>query len=71
MSLAQVVYRMSTDADFAEHWRRNPEDALQTKGFILTREELAFLRNGLTGGGFGSGNSVGLSELALKARSWM
>ena len=71
MSLAQVVYRMSTDADFAELWRRNPEDALEKKGLKLTREELAFLSNGLTRGGFGSNNSVGLSELALKARNWM
>ena len=71
MSLAQVVYRISTDADFAEHWRRNTEDALAKKGLSITREELAFLRNGLTRSGFGTSNSVGLSELALKSRSWM
>jgi hypothetical protein len=71
MSLAQVVYRITTDTDFAEQWRRNPEAALDGKGLMLSREELAFLRNGLTRSGFGSSNSVGLSELALKARSWM
>jgi hypothetical protein len=71
MSLAQVVYRISTDADFAEHWRRNPEDALEKKGLNITREELAFLRNGLTRSGFGTTDSIGLSELALKSRTWM
>ena len=73
MSLAQVVYRMYSDADFAERWRHNPEDALETKGLKITREELAFLRNGLTRGGFGLNNSVGLAELALKSqsRTWM
>lgn len=71
MSLAQVVYRISTDADFAELWRHNPEGALQKRGLKLTREELAFLSNGLTRGGFGSYNPGGLAELALKAKHWV
>jgi hypothetical protein len=71
MSLAQVVYRMSTDADFTELWRHNPEDALEKKGLKLTREELAFLSNGLTRGGFGSNNSVVSLMAGFQSRNWM
>ena len=43
MTLAQVVYQMSTDTDFASQLLSNPESALRKKGFELSQEELAFL----------------------------
>lgn len=69
MSLAQVVYHITNNAEFAEKWRKDPQAALQDKGFQLSREELNFLCAGL-GGNSQSGN-VRLSELAIKATSWM
>jgi hypothetical protein len=70
MSLAQVVYNISTDSDFAALWRRDPEAALAGKGFKLSREELEFLSAGLRRGGHEEGRSIRLSDLAVKARDW-
>lgn len=47
MALAQVVYRISTDADFAAHMRSDPEGALDERGWRLSKEELSFLLAGL------------------------
>jgi len=47
MALAQVVYRISTDADFAELMRTDPEGALEERGWRLSKEELSFLVAGL------------------------
>jgi hypothetical protein len=47
MALAQVVYRISTDADFAAHMRLDPESALEERGWRLSKEELSFLLAGL------------------------
>ncbi len=68
MSLAQVVYNMSTDNDFAAHFRRDPEAALAGRGFKLSREEFAFLSTGLTRNG--RSDKVRLSDLAVKASTW-
>lgn len=43
MALAQVVYQISTDHDFANRMRSDPEGALQEKGWWLSKEEMAFL----------------------------
>jgi hypothetical protein len=43
MTLAQVVYNMSKDRDFASQLQSNPESALATRGYNLSKEELAFL----------------------------
>jgi len=48
MALAQVVYQISTDADFATQLRSNPESALEKQGWSLTKEEIAFLVSALT-----------------------
>ncbi len=69
MSLAQVVYHITNNAEFAEKWRNDPEAALKDKGFQLSREEMNFLCAGL--GGTVQSGSVRLSELAIKATSWM
>jgi hypothetical protein len=47
MTLAQVVYKMSTDADFAKQWREDPERTLAKQGLTLSKEEQAFLLKGL------------------------
>jgi hypothetical protein len=43
MALAQVVYTISTDADFAARMRSDPESALEERGLRLGTEELALL----------------------------
>ncbi len=43
MTLAQVVYKMSTDRDFASQLFSAPELTLDRRGFQLSREELAFI----------------------------
>ncbi len=45
MTLAQVVYNMSTDREFASQLQANPELALAKKGYTLSKEELNFLLN--------------------------
>ena len=47
MALAQVVYQISTDADFAAHMRNDPKGALEERGWRLSKEELSFLLAGL------------------------
>jgi hypothetical protein len=39
MSLAQVVYNISTDNEFASQWNLDPESALADKGLQISREE--------------------------------
>jgi hypothetical protein len=48
MALAQVVYQLSTDADFAARMRSDPESALQERGWRLSKEEIQFLMASLT-----------------------
>jgi hypothetical protein len=43
MTLAQVVYNMSKDRDFASQLHSNPESTLATRGYQLSKEELNFL----------------------------
>ncbi len=47
MTLAQVVYNISTDNEFAKMWNTDPEAALAERGLKLSREEMAFLSKGL------------------------
>lgn len=47
MTLAQVVYNISTDNEFARLWNADPDAALAQRGLKLSREEMAFLKNGL------------------------
>ncbi|HJW91176.1 MAG TPA: hypothetical protein VJ436_11095 [Anaerolineales bacterium] len=48
MALAQVVYQLSTDADFAARMRSDPEGALRERGWRLSKEETAFLFASIT-----------------------
>ena len=43
MTLAQVVYRISTDGDFEAQMRSDPISALAHRGLRMSKEELAFL----------------------------
>ena len=67
MTLAQVVYNMSTDTDFAARMRSDPESALAERGLKLSKEEQAFLSKGLTRE---SEKRVTLSELASLYVGW-
>ena len=69
MSIAQVVHSMSTDNDFANQWRIDPEGALAKRGLWLSNEELAFLKAGLRRSGQND-NEVHLSDLLRNAREW-
>jgi hypothetical protein len=60
---------MSTDNDFANQWRNDPEGALAKRGFRLSNEELAFLKAGLKRSEQ-SGHDVHLEDLLRKASSW-
>ena len=70
MSLAQTVYNMSTDNEFAVQWTLDPETALVEKGLKLGREEMAILSSGLRHGHHGDEGQMSLSELALISRGW-
>lgn len=63
MALAQVVYHISRDADFAAHMRTDPESTLAAKGWSLTKEELAFLMSVLKRETF---DKVDVEHLAVK-----
>jgi hypothetical protein len=65
MSLAQVCYNISNDMDFADAWRRNPEEALAKRGLKLSSEEKAFLSAGLQG----SEGTVSLKNVLLPFRT--
>ncbi len=43
MALAQVVYQISTDKDFASRLQSDPHGALDEQGWFLSKEEIAFL----------------------------
>jgi len=49
MALAQVVYQISTDKDFASQLQTDPQSALTARGWSLSKEEIAFLLSTLRG----------------------
>jgi hypothetical protein len=51
MELAHVVYRVSTDAEYAAQFQTDPETTLDKLGLRLSKEELASLLAVLKGGG--------------------
>lgn len=70
MTLAQVVYHLSNDSDFAARMRKDPESALAEKGFSLSKEEQAFLAKGLTRGSHADGSKVTMNEIASLYVGW-
>jgi hypothetical protein len=67
MTLAQVVYNISNDTDFASRWSSNPEAALAEKGLKLSKEEFAFLSKGLKRG---EREHVSLQDLVKMSSNW-
>ena len=67
MTLAQVVYKISNDTDFASRWFSNPEAALAEKGLKLSKEEFAFLSKGLKRG---EQEHVSLQDLVKMSSNW-
>jgi len=65
MTLAQVVYQISVDSDFAAQMRSEPERALAERGLKLSKEEQAFLSRGLKRETRSDGTKVSMSNLAL------
>lgn len=70
MSLAQVVYNISTDTDFATLWRNDPDQALSKRGLQLSKEEKAFLVNGLKPFNPAEGRKIRLAEIGT-GLSWL
>ena len=70
MSLAQTVYNLSMDNEFASQFNLDPETALLEKGIQLGREEMAFLYSGMNSARHGDESQMGLSEIALIQRGW-
>ncbi len=69
MALAHVVHRITTDKEFATRMKLNPEIALAEKGWLLSKEELAFLLKVLRRDDSGS---VKLEEIVGKnAGPWL
>lgn len=70
MSLAQVVYNISTDTDFAALWRSDPDQALSKRGLKLSNEEKAFLVTGLKPYNPDEGRKIRLAEIG-NALPWL
>lgn len=66
MTLAQVVYSISSDTEFAARWRTSPEAALAESGLKLSKEELAFLSAGLKRKDH---DKVNIEDLLINARA--
>ena len=49
MALAQVVYQISTDKEFASQLQTDPQGTLSARGWTLSKEEIAFLLSTLRG----------------------
>lgn len=69
MTLAQVVYNMSTDNDFAHQLFSNPEQTLQKRGLKISKEELAFLLTAPTRGEREKSDIVALSD--VRGAAWV
>lgn len=68
MTLAQVVYHLTNDTDFADQLYSNPEKTLANRGWKLSTEELNFL---LTAQSRKDQTKVRLTSLAdEKAAAW-
>jgi len=70
MTLAQVVYQLSTDSEFAARMQTDPEGALAEKGIQLSYEEKAFLTRGLHRSAQSDGNLISMQEVASMYLGW-
>lgn len=65
MELAQVVYSISNDRDFAEQWRTDPDAALAKRGLRLSKEEQAFLSMGMSRYDSRNGSKINLTQVGF------
>jgi hypothetical protein len=70
MTLAQVVYQLSTDSEFAARMQTDPEVALAEKGLQLSKEEQAFLTRGLRRGTRSDGSTISMQEVTSLYVGW-
>ncbi len=70
MTLAQVVYQLSTDSEFAARMQIDPEGALAEKGLQLSKEEQAFLTRGLRRGTRSDGSTISMQEITSLYVGW-
>lgn len=70
MTLAQVVYQLSTDSEFAARMQADPETALAEKGLQLSHEEKAFLTHGLRRSTQPDGNLISMQEVTSLYLGW-
>jgi len=70
MTLAQVVYQLSTDSEFAARTQTDREGALAEKGIQLSYEEKAFLTRGLRRSTQSDGNLISMQEVASMYLGW-
>lgn len=70
MTLAQVVYQLSTDSEFAARMQTDPEGALAEKGLQLSKEEQAFLTRGLRRGTRSDGSTISMQEVTSLYVGW-
>jgi hypothetical protein len=68
MALAQVVYQISTDKDFASRMQSDPQGTLAQKGWTLSKEEIAFLLSTLRTNA--EGTEIRRIVKPLLARNW-
>jgi hypothetical protein len=68
MALAQVVYQISTDKDFASRMQVDPQGTLDAHGWSLSKEEIAFLLSTLRRGT--DGTEIRRIVKPLLARGW-
>lgn len=70
MTLAQVVYQLSTDSEFAARLQADPDGALAEKGLNLSHEEKAFLARGLHRSTQPDGSLISMQEVASLYLGW-
>jgi hypothetical protein len=70
MTLAQVVYEISTNEDFATKWHSDPDSALAQKGLTLSKEEKEFLRMGLSHSSAGNRRKVDFAQVGTSWGGW-
>ncbi len=70
MTLAQVVYQLSTDSDFAARLQTDPDQALAEKGLQLSHEEKAFLVRGLHRSVHNDGTLISMQEVTSMYLGW-
>lgn len=67
MSLAKICMLLKTDDNFRGEFENDPIEALSSRGYAVSFEELQFLKKNVLAVG---ASEIALSDLVLKARGW-